>query len=130
MSDTFLTPDVLNAFVHVSRLHGVDTTLQALQRRYAFDEEGVPATALVSIATDLRLEASWTQVKWSQLPKLRNVLPAMLMLRDGTASVLQSVTDEQGSGLVTHVIDPQATGDVQAAIGGDQLSRIRDGRCC
>ncbi len=128
MADYSLTPEVLNTFVHVSRLHGVDTTLQALQRRYAFDEEGVPDSALVSIATDLRLEARWATVKWSQLPKLRNVLPAMLMLRDGTAIILQSVTNEQGAGLVAHVVDPQPTGDVQAAIGGEQLSQIWDGR--
>ena len=128
MTEYSLTPEVLNTFVHLSRLHGVDTTLEALQRRYAFDDEGLGDGALVSIAADMRLEARWTSVKWSQLQKLKSVLPAMLMLRDGTAVILVSVTDEQGSGLVAHVNDPQPTGDVQAAIGAEQLSAIWDGR--
>jgi ATP-binding cassette subfamily B protein len=128
MADFALSPSVLNTFVTLGRLHGVDTTVDTLQRRYAFDEDGIHDGMLVSIAADLRLEARWTLMKWSQLPKLRNVLPAMLLLRDGTAVILEAVTEDENAGLVAHLCDPQTGGDVRASLDGRQLAEIWDGR--
>ncbi len=128
MADYSLSPEVLNTFVNLARLHGVDTTVETLARRYAFEDEGVPAEALVSMAVDLQLDARWVGIKWAQLMKLKNVLPAMLLLRDGTALILESVSDEQGAGLVATVIDPQPAGEVRAAINETQLAAISDGQ--
>jgi ATP-binding cassette subfamily B protein len=128
MAEFPLSPAVLNTFVHLGRLHGVDTTVDTLRRRYAFDDDGMPDGVLVSIAADLRLEARWTIMKWSQLPKLKNVLPAMLLLSDGSALILESISDEPGVGLAAHLFDPQPTGEVRATLDGRQLSEIWDGR--
>jgi ATP-binding cassette subfamily B protein len=102
--------------------------VDTLRRRYAFDDDGMPDGVLVSIAADLRLEARWTIMKWSQLPKLKNVLPAMLLLSDGSAVILESINDEPDVGLVAHLFDPQPTGEVRATLDGRQLSEIWDGR--
>jgi ATP-binding cassette subfamily B protein len=128
MIDDPLSPAVLNTFVHLGRLHGVDTTVETLQRRYAFDDEGVTDSVLTSIADDLGLEARWTIMKWGQLPKLKNVLPVMLLLRDRSAVLLESVSEDQDAGLVVNVCDPQPTGDVRATLDGRQLAEIWDGR--
>jgi len=123
-----LSPAALYTFVHLARQHGVDTSLEALQRRYAIDEEGIATAAVVSMATDLQLVARWVSVNVSQLSKLKSVLPAMLLLRDGTALILSAVADNADSGLIAHVLDPRPTGDVEAALDSQQLATIWDGR--
>ena len=128
MTGEVLSLEVLDTFVHLARLHGVDTTLETLQRRYAFHEEGLEASALVALAADLMLDVRWATVKWSQLAKLKNVLPAMLMLRDGSAIILELLTDEHGAGLIAHVSDIQASGAATAAIDAGQMATIWDGR--
>ena len=110
-----LSLGVLDTFVHLARLHGVDTTLETLQRRYAFQEDGLESSALPALAADLNLEARWTTARWSQLTKLRNVLPAMLLLRDGSAIILEGVRDEHGSGLLAQVSESEASGPATPA---------------
>jgi ATP-binding cassette subfamily B protein len=128
MTQPVLSPAVLGTFVTLARLHGVDTTLETLRRQYAFEDEGLAAGALVAMAADLKLEARWTDMTWSQLPKLRSVLPAMLLLRDGSAIILDGIGDEHGSGLVAHVRDPGPTGDAHATIDAAQMATIWAGR--
>jgi ATP-binding cassette subfamily B protein len=128
VTETLLSPSVLATFASLARLHGVDTTLEALRRQYAFGKEGLPAGALVSVAEDLRLEARWTDMTWSRLPKLRNVLPAMLLLRDGSAIILESVGDEAGAGVLAQVRDTRPGGDAYATINETQMAAIWAGR--
>jgi subfamily B ATP-binding cassette protein HlyB/CyaB len=128
MADNSLSTDVLNTFVHLGRRHGVDTTTEALRRRYAFTDETLSTNDLVSMAADLKLEARWTSVTLSQLPKLKSVLPAMLLLNDGAALILESVSNDQTTGLIVQVVDPRHNGEVRATLGGDQLASVWNGQ--
>jgi ATP-binding cassette subfamily B protein len=123
-----LSPAVLETFVALARLHGVETSLETLRRQYAIGDEGVAASALAPMAADLHLKARWTDSTWSQLPKLKSVLPAMLLLRDGSAIILESVGDAHGSGLLAQVRDPRPGGDAYATIDEAQMASIWAGR--
>jgi ATP-binding cassette subfamily B protein len=128
VTDPILTPGVLETFVHLARLHGADTTLEALRRQYAIDDAALTTGVLTAMAADLRLEARWMEMTWSQLSKSRSVLPALLLLKDGSAIILESLTDSQGSGLVAQVRAPAPEGDATATIDGAQMATIWGGK--
>ena len=99
---------MLDALIVLARHHGVDTTVEELKRQYVLGDEDIANGALAAMAADIGLEARWVTLRWSQLPQLGRVLPAMLRLRDGGALVLESVTKDEASGLVAVVSDPSA----------------------
>ncbi|HEY5072161.1 MAG TPA: peptidase domain-containing ABC transporter [Caulobacteraceae bacterium] len=118
----------LQAFVLLARHHGMDTSVDELERQYVLGEGGVSDAVLVALAADLGLDARWVTLNWSQLPKLSKILPAMLRLRDGGALILESVTKDESSGLVALVGDPLAGSEVRAAIDETQLTALWGGQ--
>src|SRR5438132_1218295 len=72
---------------------------------------GEPSSAqLLRIAQACGLRASATRLGWRDLPKLIKVLPAIVMLRNGSAMVLQRV-DARGQPPSVTLLDPNAGED-------------------
>jgi subfamily B ATP-binding cassette protein HlyB/CyaB len=128
MNSSPLAAGVLDSFVTLARFHGLETSDEELRRKYLFGEDGVSSTALVAVATDMGLQARWLNMRFDQLPKLAGVLPAMLLLSDGSALVLEGVSKSEASGVVALVADPSGGPGVRAALDEGQLTAIWSGK--
>src|SRR5277367_4887549 len=98
MDDTTQSGGSLEALVAIGRRCGVDTSVEAVRRRFAVAAGPVSDATLVSIAAEIGLRARPLTVGWSDLPRFRNVLPAILRLRDGRALVLDALIDDPKTG--------------------------------
>ncbi|HEV2362719.1 MAG TPA: peptidase domain-containing ABC transporter [Caulobacteraceae bacterium] len=126
MNETHNRDGLLAGFVALARQQGVETSVETLRRRYVFaDDEAEPP--LLAIAVDLGLEARWVRLRASQLPRLQNVLPAMLRLTGGETLILEAVAKSEQSGLVVHVSDPAHEGAVTAVLDEAQLNQVWNG---
>jgi ATP-binding cassette subfamily B protein len=126
MSDPRPTVTVLEALVFVGRRHGVDTTVEAVKRRFVNSGVDLSSATLIAIAAELGLQARALRVDWKDLGRLRNILPAILRLRDGSALVLDAVIDDPNAGRVAVVSDPSSDG-ATANVEESQLDAVWDG---
>jgi subfamily B ATP-binding cassette protein HlyB/CyaB len=117
----------LHALVAVLGRHGLDFTVGYLRSSYALGEAEPASKILVAIARDLGLEARQSRLRWRDLPRLHNVLPAILRLDDGGALLLEDIRETDGSGAVAILRDPTASADALIAIDEAQLARVWSG---
>jgi ATP-binding cassette, subfamily B, bacterial HlyB/CyaB len=117
----------LDALVYVARSHGIDTSADALSRRFVVQPGAMTGAALVALAGEIGLRARILNAGWDDLPRFGNVLPAILKLDDGKALVLDAVVDDATVGRVAVVRDPSAGGDARALVDRDQLCRAWSG---
>jgi subfamily B ATP-binding cassette protein HlyB/CyaB len=83
---------LLGSLVIVARQHGIQLSIPQLVHDYQL-EPGQPSVAqLLIIAEASGLRASGTRLRWSQLLKLGKALPAVVLLRNGSAMVLRDVS--------------------------------------
>jgi subfamily B ATP-binding cassette protein HlyB/CyaB len=127
MDDTTQSGGSLEALVAIGRRCGVDTSVEAVRRRFTVKAGAVSDAALVSIAGEIGLRARPLQVGWSDLPRFSKVLPAILKLRDGRALVLDAVIDDPKTGRVAVLRDPMLEGEPRALVDERQLSAVWDG---
>ena len=127
MAEAGLGVGVLDALVAVARRHGVDTTAEAVRRRFVVQDGPIGNTALIALASEIGLQARALRVGWSDLPRFANVLPAILRLKDGAALVLEAVVDDPNAGRVAVVSDPSAEAEARALVDEIQLNRVWDG---
>lgn len=127
MAEAALGIGVLDALVVVARRHGVDTTAESVRRRFVVQDGPIGNAALISLASEIGLQARALRVGWNDLPRFANVLPAILRLKDGAALVLEAVVDDPNVGRAAVVSDPSADADTRALVDELQLSRVWDG---
>ena len=127
MTETVRDSSVLDALVLVGRLHGVDTSAEALRRKFVIPEGPIGNAALISLAGELGLRAQAVRVGWNDLPRFSKVFPAIVRLRDGTALVLDKVADDPNAGRVAVVRDPSAEVETRAMVDEAQLTQVWDG---
>ena len=82
---------VLGALMMVARHHGLHLSRPQLLRAYAASAEEVTVPTLLQAAKDKGLKAQAVNMTWRQLMRLGRAMPAILMMRDGTARVLVGV---------------------------------------
>src|ERR1700744_2136913 len=88
----------LEALIKVAKSHGVELTIEALRSAYVSISSELPTATLIAIASDAGLEAKSIHPKWRDLPRLGNVLPAIVRLKDGGAAILRSVGNNEQIG--------------------------------
>src|SRR5579871_6203047 len=127
MTETISDSSVLDALVLVARQHGVDTSAEALRRRFVIPEGPIGDAALVALASEIGLQARALRVCWHDLPRLNGVFPVILRMIDGAALVLDTVVDDPNVGTVAVVRDPTSEVETRAVVDEAQLSRVWDG---
>src|SRR5262245_59254321 len=82
---------LLGSLVIAARRHGIHLSTAQLIRDHLL-EPGMPSLGqLINIATASGLKASVTRLGWSDLAGLEKTLPAIVLLRNGSAMVLTRV---------------------------------------
>jgi ATP-binding cassette subfamily B protein len=117
----------LAALVSVAGKHGVDLTLEALRSSYVNADAGMESAMLAAIAHDAGLEARIVHPKWRELPRLANVLPAVIRLKDGGAAVLKAVIVNPQIGQVVLLESPGDSQEGEVAIDESHLSELWNG---
>jgi len=118
---------VLEALVHVARQQGLDTSVEAIRRRFVVENGAVPSGTLIALAGELGLRARALRASWDDLPRFRKVLPAILRLRNGAALVLEAVVEDPNAGRVAILRDLAAGAEARAMVDKDQLDLAWDG---
>jgi ATP-binding cassette subfamily B protein len=119
--------DMFSALVRIARNHGVELTVDALRSAYVNIETDVPSATLIAIARDAGLEAKSIRPKWRELPRLANILPAIIRLKDGGAAVLLSVVSNPQAGQVVILENPDGGLETEIALDEAHLSELWTG---
>ena len=106
----------LEALVYVARQQGLDTSLDAVRRRFSVEDSQVATGALVALAGELGLRARSLRATWDDLPRFEKVLPAILRLWDGSVLVLDAVIDDPKVGRAAVVRDPTTGAETRALV--------------
>jgi ATP-binding cassette subfamily B protein len=117
----------LDALVSVGQRHGVDTSVEAVRRRFVIQETDVSNAALVAIAAELGLQARCLSVNWSDLPRFGNIFPAILRLKDGGAMVIEAVLEDPEAGRMAALSDPLIGPQSRALVDEAQLAAVWGG---
>ncbi len=96
-------------------------------RTYMLGDGPLTTPKLVAVAREIGLRAHPVRPSWRALPRLRNVLPAILRLKDGGALVLEDVRVEGAAGQVVVLRDPSGGFDAQATLDELHLAEIWSG---
>jgi len=116
--------DVLDALVVVARAFGVELTSDAIRSSYVSIAQEVPTTTLVSIAHDAGLDARAIRPKWRDLPRLGEVLPAIIRLKDGSAAILESVMTDPQIGQIVAVRSPSDGPDADVVLDEHHFNEL------
>jgi subfamily B ATP-binding cassette protein HlyB/CyaB len=127
MQDKTSVSTSLLALAIVAARHGVDLDAATLRRSYVLSEDEPSSDVLISIASEVGLNARRIETKWRDLPKLQRVLPAILRLRDGGALVIEAVLTDTPSGQVVILRDPTGGPDAKLALDESRLAEVWDG---
>jgi len=102
---------LLGSLVIAARHHGIHLSTPQLIRDHLLDA-GMPSLdQLLNIAQASGLKASITHLGWADLPNLVKALPAIVLLRNGSAMVLRRIDT---AGPLPNVVlqDPNARADL------------------
>jgi subfamily B ATP-binding cassette protein HlyB/CyaB len=127
MQDPASQSTSLLALALVAARHGVELDAGTLRRTFVIAEVEPSSGTLVSIAEEVGLDAKSIRPKWSDLPRLQRVLPAILIVKDSGALVLEAVLTDTPSGQVVILRDPAGPAEAQVALDEDRLAAIWSG---
>ncbi|HEX3882039.1 MAG TPA: peptidase domain-containing ABC transporter [Stellaceae bacterium] len=112
-------PSLLGALVVCARHRGVHLTVAQLVHDQLLQPETMTIGRLITVAQAAGLRADQTRLRWRDLSELGQALPVIVMLRNGSAMVLRSVSADGDTPNVT-LQDPSA--------GEDALLQIDEAR--
>jgi ATP-binding cassette subfamily B protein len=127
MTDTKSTSGLLGALVWTASRYGVETSVENLRRQFALGNEDLTPASFIPVAAELGLRARRVQARWGDLPRFKNVLPAVLLLNDGAALILEAVVDDPTAGRMAVISDPAAEPDARVLVGEAQLGAVWNG---
>jgi ATP-binding cassette subfamily B protein len=127
MQEKVSTSSCLLALAAVAARHGLDLDANTLRRTFVIADQNPTSTALIAIAQEVGMEAKSIRPKWRELPKLQRILPAILILKDGGALVLDAILENTPSGQVAIVRDPAAPPEAQVALDQERLEAVWSG---
>jgi ATP-binding cassette subfamily B protein len=112
---------LLEALVIAARHHGVHLSAQQLIRDHLLEASGPSLAQLLSVAAVSGLRATITHLGWADLANLTKTLPALVLLRNGSAMVLRRVDI---SGPLPNVVlqDPNARADLPLVLDEARFS--------
>jgi len=112
---------LLEALVIAARHHGVHLSAQQLIRDHLLDASGPSLAQLLNVAAASGLRATVTRLGWADLGNLAKTLPALVLLRNGSAMVLRRVDI---SGPLPNVVlqDPNARADLPLVLDEARFS--------
>ena len=100
---------LLGSFVIAARQRGVHLSVAQLIRDHQLASGEVSTAQLLRIAEAAGLRAKATHLRWASLVKLGTALPAIVLLRNGSAMVLLRVhVESQGRPPIVVLQDPNA----------------------
>jgi ATP-binding cassette subfamily C protein LapB len=108
---------LLEALVHVARVHGLSPSADAILSAVAADPEGLTLAALEEAAGGLGLRTHVARLSWRRIPQVS--LPAIVFDADGRAVVLTGVSRASGvleivapaAGSAPHTVEAGSFGD-------------------
>ncbi|RFC62165.1 peptidase domain-containing ABC transporter [Fulvimarina endophytica] len=116
----------LHALSMAARQRGVHMSVEQLVRDYRIGEAEAPNELLMTIAKDHGLEAREVRLKWAQLARLKDALPALLRLETGATLVIVSF-EQRGGQDVAIVRDPTAPSSQPVAIDEIRMAAVWTG---
>ena len=119
--------DSLDVLARVARRHGVELTADALRQSYVSTPAAIDSPMLIAIAREAGLEAKSIHPKWHQLPRLSNILPAIIQLKDGGAAVLLSVLSNPQVGQIALVESVEDGVETEVALDEAHLDELWTG---
>ena len=84
---------LLGSLVIVARQHGLQLSVPQLVHDHLLEPGQPSVPQLLNIATACGLRASSTWLSWGELAKMGKALPAIVLLRNGSAMVVREVND-------------------------------------
>jgi len=117
----------LAALVRVAKHHGMDFHVDELRRAHHFEGAEPPPELLRKIAEGAGLRARLVTLKRGELHELAESVPAILLLADGRAVLLERVQQEAGASRAL-IEDPAAAGGVNALLDEARLFELWAGQ--
>jgi ATP-binding cassette, subfamily B, bacterial HlyB/CyaB len=118
---------LLGALVVVARHRGIHLDIPALMRDYRLDPGEPPIEKVLQIARGCGLRVMTVDLRWAHLMRLGAALPAILLLKNGSAVVLLSVPRRAET---PHIVveDPIAGSDALLTLDEPRLVDAWSGR--
>lgn len=116
----------LQALILAVRMRGVHLSLEQVIRDYEIGEGEASNELLIHIAEENRLDARETKLRWSKLGKLRQALPVVLRLNDGSAVVLTGFEKRDGREAAV-IADPTTPGAPSILVDEIRLNSVWSG---
>jgi subfamily B ATP-binding cassette protein HlyB/CyaB len=117
----------LGALASIAKRYGIDLEVDTLRASYADIPNKIPTAILIAIARDAGLEAECVRPKWRDLPRLADILPAIVLLKDGSACVLISVSNNLQVGQLVVLENPDGGPEVEIALDEPGLAALWTG---
>ena len=122
------TGSLLGSLVIVARHRGVHLSVEQLIRDHQLrgGDASVPETLKIAVAAGLRAQA--TRLRWEDLFNMGTALPAIIMLRNGAAMVLQR-TEAKLPGWPPVIVlrDPNSTEEAPLVLDEARFTAVWDG---
>jgi subfamily B ATP-binding cassette protein HlyB/CyaB len=110
----------LVALAEIATRFGVDASVDQFRRRFALDAGEPDTPTLIAMAREFGLEAKGLRMKFDELPKLAQSLPAILRAKDGGALILEDAVSDPAKGTVAVIRDPSSV-EPDAVVAIDEL---------
>ena len=117
----------LHALAALATHLGLETSVEQLRRQFALEESVLGPKAIVAMAREIGLDARTLHVRFAELPRLANALPAMLCATNGGALILEDARSDPMKGTVVIVRDPAAPPEQQFEIEEVRLASVWEG---
>ena len=111
----------IEALVYVARHQGIDTSVDSVRQRFVVEGSDLSSSALIALASELGLRARSIEASWDDLARFAKVLPAILILRDGSTAVLETVVDDPTMGRVAVITDPSSDSGARVVVDREKL---------
>jgi len=123
-----LTGSLLGSLVIVARHRGVQLSKAQLIRDHLLQSSDASVAEMLKIAHASGLRATATRLRWSDLLKMGRALPAIVLLRNGAAMVLQRVEPRlRGWPPIVFLGDPNGDLDAPIVLDEARLTAAWDG---
>lgn len=125
-SDAARNPTLLDCLVIVARHHGIHLTAKQIIHDNQLKIESFGIADFAKCVRQAGLKSSYFSLKWKHVVKIKIMLPAILILKSGSALVLTHIED---SDTHKHVVlrDPMAPDDATLILDAAQLDQVWDG---
>jgi subfamily B ATP-binding cassette protein HlyB/CyaB len=116
---------MLDALIFIARQRGVHLSRDQIMRESQLSSPAVTVPPLLQIAHRAGLRAHRVPLRWSDLFALGTALPAILVLQDGSALILQEVRRGQIETVV--LLDPSSAEQLTVRVDEVRLAQAWDG---